>query len=622
MQQLNNNTTDFDDDGVSSSFPPAALPESSLFEIAFRNRWWILACTVSALVLGSVYLFFATPIFTVTSRVYVEQKLPEFDGIENNAVMAGSKNYLYTQVELFRSTPVLSSVLMNPNIKGMKIFFEVDNPLEFLKASLNVSVGKKDDIINVCFDSAYPETAVQLVNAVVDSYITFQSNQKKGSTSQVLRILQNEKVKREAELTDKFTAMSAFMQENIVAASGDDVSAIMIDLNKLQLRLTDLDQSGLTDKHPAVIAVEINIEKLKKQNELNARYAILQADYERIRARCDELDDSIKKESIKEDAGALNISIIEVASMPDKPSKPQKARVLAMALVLGLMLGGGVALLRDTMDQKIHSTDEISAILDIPVLGSVPSMPPNETVSARGQKIWLESDSFSAEVYRTIRTAIFFGAPSDTTQTILVTSPDMGEGKSTLVSNLAIAMAQADQKTLILDADLRKHNQHNIFQVSNEVGLTSVVAGKTPLDQAIQSTDVDGLDLLVTGPVVQNPAEILNSAQFSQLLKDLSARYERIIIDSPPVIPVTDAHILTGLCDITLLVLRVESSTRKAARQARQTLLSVGANLLGVVANDVSKRSSGYGYAYGDVYGNREPVKKDLAKKNLRVERA
>jgi capsular exopolysaccharide synthesis family protein len=240
-------------------------------------------------------------------------------------------------------------------------------------------------------------------------------------------------------------------------------------------------------------------------------------------------------------------------------------------------------------------------------------MPPEETASDRGQKVRLESDSFSAEAYRTIRTAIFFGTPNGTAQTILITSPEMGEGKSTLASNLAIAMAQTDQKTLILDADLRKHNQHNIFETSNEVGLTSVLTGNASLDQAIRSTDVDGLDLLVTGPVVENPAEILGSVQFTQLLKDLSERYERIMIDAPPVIPVTDAHILTALCDITVLVVRVEHSTRKAAQHARQTLLSVGAKLFGVVANDVSKRSSGYGYGYGDVYGNRKPVKKDLA---------
>jgi len=283
-----------------------------------------------------------------------------------------------------------------------------------------------------------------------------------------------------------------------------------------------------------------------------------------------------------------------------------------LALVIGIMLGGALALLRDLMDQKLHSAEEISTVLGVPVLGVVPSMSKRESVTERGKKVYLDSKSSWAEAYRTIRTAVFFGAPVGEAKTMLVTSPAPSDGKSTLVSNLAIAMAQAGQNTLIIDADFRKPMQHNVFEINHEnCGLISVLAGAITLQEAIRSTKIKGLDILSRGPDVPNPSEILNSNSFAEVLKLLSNKYDRIIIDSPPVTPVTDAQILAAICDITLLVLRADKSTRRLSQQARDGLLSVGAHILGAVVNDVPRKSR-YGYynnrgQYYGYYGNDSP---------------
>jgi capsular exopolysaccharide synthesis family protein len=265
------------------------------------------------------------------------------------------------------------------------------------------------------------------------------------------------------------------------------------------------------------------------------------------------------------------------------------------------------------MDQKLRSAEEISAVLDMPVLGVVPSMSKKESVVTRGQVVHKDSGSPASEAYRTIRTAVFFGAPKGEAKTILVTSPAPADGKTTLVSNLAIAMAQAGQKVLILDGDFRKPAQHKIFEVDfQDRGLSSTLAGTTTLEDAIWSTEIKGLDLLPCGPDVPNPSEILNSETFAKLLEQLSSKYDRVIIDSPPVMPVTDAQILAAICDVTLLVLRAEKSTRKMSQQARDGLLSVGAHVLGVVVNDVPKKGhygyySSYGYYYGEYsYGHKK----------------
>jgi len=270
------------------------------------------------------------------------------------------------------------------------------------------------------------------------------------------------------------------------------------------------------------------------------------------------------------------------------------------------MLGVGLALLRNWVDQRMRTAEEISIVLGVPILGVVPSMSRRQNIVARGQKVHRDSNSRAAEAYRTIRTAVFFGVPKGEAKTILITSPAAADGKTTLVSNLGITLAQAGQKTLILDADFRKPMQHKIFEVNHEeIGLSSVLAGATTLEEAIRPTKVKGLELLTCGPDVPNPSEILNSKSFAKLLEDLSNRYDRVIIDSPPVMPVTDSQILAAVSDITLLVLRAEKSNRKISQQARDGLMSVGARILGVVVNDASKSSSYGYYGYYD-YGRRK----------------
>jgi capsular exopolysaccharide synthesis family protein len=302
----------------------------------------------------------------------------------------------------------------------------------------------------------------------------------------------------------------------------------------------------------------------------------------------------------------LKIGILESARPAAGPSEPQKSKTLALALALGLLFGGGLAVVRDWLDQTLRSADEISATLGLSVLGIVPAMPRREKVQVRGRKVFLQPDSQSAEAFRTVRTAVFFGAPKERARTLLVTSPAPGDGKSTVVSNLAIAMAQAGQRTIIVDADFRKPLQHLLFGINHsDRGIGAVLAGKIKLSKAVQPTQVKGLYLLVAGTGMANPAEVLSSAQFAKLLQCLAEAFDRVIVDAPPVTVVTDSQIIGALCDRTILVLQADKSTRKISQWAIDALQSVGAHLLGVVVNNVRRDAGRYGYysTYGGYYG-------------------
>jgi capsular exopolysaccharide synthesis family protein len=273
---------------------------------------------------------------------------------------------------------------------------------------------------------------------------------------------------------------------------------------------------------------------------------------------------------------------------------------IPVSLVVGAAMGILLAFVWDWMDQRLRSADEIKQVLGLPVLGVVPHISGTRSAPQRGMHLHLEPMSDVAEAYRTVRTAVYFGQMGGVARTILVTSPAPGDGKTTLAANLAIAMAQAGNRILLLDADFRKPTQHKIFDIAKRSGLSSVLAGEAKLEDVIHSTHVQGLDVLPCGPIPANPSEILNSQTFADLLEELSQKYDHVLLDSPPVMPVTDARILAASCDATVLALRAEKTTRKGAVYARDMLHSVGSQILGIVVNDVPRRKGIYGYYYSD----------------------
>jgi tyrosine-protein kinase Etk/Wzc len=281
-----------------------------------------------------------------------------------------------------------------------------------------------------------------------------------------------------------------------------------------------------------------------------------------------------------------------------RPSKPNLPVIVFEAMIVGLFLGMVLALI----DPRMRSVEEVVAATDLPILGVIPHMARRLSLQSRGRKVQLDPMSDVSEAYRGIRSAVFFGPKG---KTILVTSPMRGEGKSTMSANLAIAMAEAGQRVLLLDGDLREPMQHRIFAISNEAGISSVVSGRSSLERAIVSSGIRGLDLLPCGPIPFNPSETINNQTFADLLNDLARRYDHVVVDSPPVMAVTDARILAAMCDLTLLVVRAEFSNKRAAQDAKDGLLGFGANLVGVVVNDGPRNRQRYGYygGYGRTRG-------------------
>ena len=314
------------------------------------------------------------------------------------------------------------------------------------------------------------------------------------------------------------------------------------------------------------------LEITSSQNE----YALLKGDLEHLKKNTDQLEDRQSDISKVERVGALGIEVLDTAALYGKP-KPEKIRTMLIGMVLGVMGGLGLAFVRDWSDDRMRT--------------------PHAVRTDRGQIVHHDPFGDAAESFRTLRTALQFGLPTGT-KTMLITSPVSGDGKSTFVSNLGIVMAQASMRVLIVDADLRAPTQHRLFGLKDRMGLASVLSGSDTLDQAIQRTEIEGLDVLPCGPAPLNPAELLNGPAFAEKLEELAERYDIVLLDSPPITAVADARILAACADVSMLVIRLETTTRKQAEAARDGLRSVGARLLGVAVNGVS-RNSGFGGATG-----------------------
>jgi capsular exopolysaccharide synthesis family protein len=314
------------------------------------------------------------------------------------------------------------------------------------------------------------------------------------------------------------------------------------------------------------------------------------------------------------------VTVENYSRLPRSPIGPARLRNVIIAFLLSLVAGIGLAFLLDFLDDTVKSIDDIDRYVHLPALAMIPASrnlgrlkglganaPPSDSTA-----LAMIGDVRSpiAESYRHLRTSLLLSSAGQPPKTILVTSSQPSEGKTTTAINTAFMLAQTGAEVLIIDCDLRRPRLHAQFEIPNVKGLTTWLSGERELDNLIQSCDkTPNLKILTSGPVPPNPAELLGSDEMRKLLGILSERYAHIIIDSPPAISFTDASILSTMVDGVMLVVHGGRSSRAVVRRAKQQLLDVGAHIFGVVLNNVKVESQDYYYSgyYSHYYSEGEP---------------
>lgn len=386
-----------------------------------------------------------------------------------------------------------------------------------------------------------------------------------------------------------------------------EVNSVLISLKRQQASLAET-EAGLKQ------AIQKERQKEASLNKLQLQYNRLKREVETNEKLFGMITTRLKEAGLTGALRVNNVMVLERALTPASPFKPNVSRNVLSAILLGLLAGIGLAIGASMLDNTIKNQEDIEKLLKAPFLGLLPSIAETAGADAasgaynpkRDMYVFENPKSAMAECARFIRTNLLFMSPDKPIQTMTVTSPSPQEGKTTMSVSLSIVMAQSGSRTLLIDTDLRKPRLHRALGLSNDVGVSSIIAGQATIEEAIHATDVPGLDILVCGPIPPNPAEIFHTDKFHNVLKQLQEKYDRIICDSPPVGAVTDPVILSALTDGTILVTKSEKTSIVSARQSLRALSDANTNLLGVVLNDVnleSRRYGGYYYQYYRRYG-------------------
>jgi polysaccharide biosynthesis transport protein len=312
--------------------------------------------------------------------------------------------------------------------------------------------------------------------------------------------------------------------------------------------------------------------------------------------------------------------IVTPAVTPTSPSSPRPKRTAVLALVVGLLFGIGVCFVLDYVDDSVRSREDADrAAHGLPDLGLIPRIAGWKSTD-RPRVISIEEPkSAAAEAYRTLRTSIQFVALDHPLRIIQVTSAGAEEGKTTTVANVAVALASTGDRVCMCCCDLRRPRIHDLFGLENKVGFTSVILGQVPASAAIQRVvGVENLSLLASGPLPPNPSELLASDRASEVIRSLAAMYDIVILDSPPVLPVTDAAIISAVADGTILVINMGESTRRDIGRAVEILRQVHATLIGTALNGVSEDTADGYYRYSGYYHASESHKKVQAEEILK----
>jgi capsular exopolysaccharide synthesis family protein len=590
----------------------------------FRQRWRTLVATFLGFVsLAMIWNYRIPAVYRATARLVIGATPSASALADRSTPIEGyllERRSFETELEVMRSEPVARRAAealgwIDANTPADRVQAVVQG----IKSSLEIEHLRDTRIVLLNADANAPERARDLCNAVAEAYIAYSQEQRddgrRRSIAWLTGELDNQRAKlrqSEERLVDylsterlDFAGAEEAAPQSSEAADGtlrQEVTAAEIELAQLRRRYLD--------QHPKVVEARTHLESLRarlaqsqatregEQRKL-IQYRMLKRDADLDQQMYEVLLKGLKQADLSAGVADFDLRVLEPAKRPSAAIEPRTGRNLMVALVLGLCAAIAASYLVDTLDRSVGSAEEVSRVLGLSTLGTISRFEGRP----RGSSLVAEAPgALEGEMFRALRTNLRFSHVDLERRAVLVTSTGPEEGKTTVLANLAVSLAQSGRRTVVIDTDLRRPTLHRMFTLAKARGLADYLASDCGLDEALRPSHVEGLDVLPCGTLPANPAELIESTRLADLIRQLRERYEYVLLDSPPAGGLVDASLLAGLVDGVLLVVEPHRFDWGVLRSTVRQLERSGARLYGVVLNKslVDDRTSAYRYySYG-----------------------
>ncbi|WP_030423516.1 polysaccharide biosynthesis tyrosine autokinase, partial [Acinetobacter baumannii] len=496
------------------------------------------------------------------------------------------------------------------NIKKLSL------PLAIKSISSDYSVeekGKLTGILGLSYQGQDQEHITKVLNAILATYSAQNIERRSAESAQTLKFLDEQLPDLKKQLDDAERQFNKFRQQyNTVDVTKESelylTQSITLETKKAELEQKQAEMAAkYTAEHPAMREINGQLAAINKQiGELNStlkqlpdvqrQYLQLYREVEVKTQLYTALLNSYQQLRIAKAGEIGNVRIVDTAIEPVQPIKPKKLLVLILSVFVGGFIGTLIALLRNMLRTGIKDSGQIENELDLPVYATVPRSPIQESrikILKKKKSIPIlavkNSDDIAIESLRSIRTAIHFALANAKNNIIMIAGPSPEVGKSFISTNLATIFAQGDKRVLLIDADMRRGYMHKYFDVDVKPGLSELLSGQADLQKVLHKTQVTNLDVITRGKSPTNPSEILSSNQFKELLEQLQSQYDHIIIDTPPVLAVTDGIIISQYTGVNLIVARYAKSQMKELELTVNRFEQAGVKVNGFILNDIQR---------------------------------
>ena len=643
---------------VQSPQPPSRLPlETPRYELTLTDYWRIIVkrrliiffSFVFILTLAIIYTNSKTPLYQATSSVRITTSPRAF---QSESYMVNSQyNNFANYANMVVSKEVMDRVvlrlkLLPPSAKARDLI----NKTAEIRSAISAATSDTGDQLSIDVIYPNPELAAAIANQTAEAFAEVDLMEKSKQSRNLRRFIERQLNDFSNKLRKTEDRLKEFRQSGRALGVAVGMEQRLNDLEKERSILL----KQFTEKHPDVLKLNAQIDSLrdriKKLPTDELELARLQRELEINDRSYRSMKDKYEMARLTEAEKVSDVTVVEAASVPSEPISPKKNMNKLAGALIGLIVGLIFAFVQENLDTSIGAIEDVEQIVRLPVIGVIPYFNPNaqeipwwrvdrllfdyfmrrKDVVPDSTFLIMNQDSFStlSEAYRILRTFVeFLMAEKKDAKVLLITSTGPQEGKTLTACNLAISLAQAGKKTLLIDADLRRPMVHRLFGLQRAPGLSDVLLGTVSLndarrtmgdilvgeqsqwDQMLATKMLDRLDVLTTGIHTHTPAELLGSDSMKSFFRQISVFYDYIIIDAPPVLPVTDSRTLGLYADAAFFIYRAGKTARRALTRAREELNLAGVKVKGVILNQATPEVTLTDSYYYQYYGEKPPKK-------------